>query len=255
MADQLYNWANIRELLTQGFNDQELRALCFDVSYFQPVYDQLALNTSKDEIVAKLLEHAKKQLLVDTLLAVVKDRNPKRFEEHKPYYVSKPSEAQQKQGVELTRVLPSMPEQSNQYYSCFISYSHKDEAFAERLHADLQQVGVQCWFAPKDLKIGERIRVGIDQSIRGHDKLLLILSEHSMASDWVEQEVETAFEQERKRGETMLFPIRLDEVVMKLEVGWAAHIKRTRHIGDFREWEGHASYQKAFQRLLKDLSV
>jgi hypothetical protein len=43
-----------------------------------------------------------------------------------------------------------------QYYSCFISYSSKDDAFAKRLHADLQNTGVRCWFAPHDLPIGAK---------------------------------------------------------------------------------------------------
>ncbi|MBE7469089.1 MAG: hypothetical protein DPW09_24460 [Anaerolineae bacterium] len=136
-----------------------------------------------------------------------------------------------------------------------MSYSVKDTPFVTRLHADLQQAGVRCWFAPEDMKIGDKIRPRIDESIRVHEKLLLILSEHSLASDWVEHEVEAALEQERQRKETVLFPIRVDEAVMRSEVGWAAHIKRTRHVGDFREWEGHGAYQKAFERLLKDLKV
>lgn len=39
-----------------------------------------------------------------------------------------------------------------EYYSCFISYSSKDESFAKRLYADLQSHNVRCWFAPEDLK-------------------------------------------------------------------------------------------------------
>lgn len=35
------------------------------------------------------------------------------------------------------------------YYSCFISYSSKDQAFAERLHTDLQSKGVRCWLPQK----------------------------------------------------------------------------------------------------------
>nr|MDQ3820099.1 toll/interleukin-1 receptor domain-containing protein [Acidobacteriota bacterium] len=87
-----------------------------------------------------------------------------------------------------------------QFYSCFISYSSKDQDFAERLYADLQNKGVRCWFAPEDLKIGDKIRDRIDESIRLRDKLLLILSEHSIASEWVEHEVESALEEERQRG-------------------------------------------------------
>jgi len=62
---ELYNLPNIRELLTNGFNDAELRALCFDLPGFRSVYDQLAQNTSKAEIVAKLLEHTEKTLQLD----------------------------------------------------------------------------------------------------------------------------------------------------------------------------------------------
>jgi hypothetical protein len=150
---------------------------------------------------------------------------------------------------------PSPPGNTIQYYSCFISFSSKDEAFARRLHADLQQQGVRCWFAPEDMKIGARIRPTIDQSIRLHDKLLLVLSEHSINSDWVEKEVETAFEEERKRNQIVLFPVRLDEAAMETDLAWAADIRRTRHIGDFSLWQDHDAYQRAFERLLRDLKA
>lgn len=84
MVKPVYNFANIRILLTQGFDDGELRALCFDVPGFRPVYDQLAQGTGKVEIVAKLLTHAEKTMQVDTLLALAKERNPARYEDHSP---------------------------------------------------------------------------------------------------------------------------------------------------------------------------
>ena len=37
-----------------------------------------------------------------------------------------------------------------EFYSCFISYSTKDQDFADRLYADLQHQGVRCWFAPHE---------------------------------------------------------------------------------------------------------
>jgi hypothetical protein len=154
---------------------------------------------------------------------------------------------------QLIEYLPSLLEQTIQFYTCFISYSSKDQEFAGRLHADLQVKGVRCWFAPEDLKIGDKFRTRIDESIRIHDKLLLILSENSIASDWVEKEVETAFEQERERKTTVLFPIRLDHAAMESKFGWAADIRRTRHIGDFTKWKHHDSYQRAFDQLLRDL--
>ncbi|MGD0616108.1 MAG: toll/interleukin-1 receptor domain-containing protein [Bryobacteraceae bacterium] len=139
------------------------------------------------------------------------------------------------------------------FYSCFISHSSVDQEFAERLYPDLQAKGVRCWYAPEDLKIGDKFRTRIDEAIRIHDKLLLILSENSVRSTWVETEVETAFERERRESRTVLFPIRIDDSVMQTEAAWAAEIRRTRHIGDFRNWKDHDSFQQAFERLLRDL--
>ncbi len=141
------------------------------------------------------------------------------------------------------------------FYSCFISYSSKDENFANRLYADLQAKGVRCWFAPEDMKTGDVIRNRIDEAIRIHDKLLLVLSQHSVESSWVEKEVETAFEKERQQKRHVLFPVRLDDVVMQTSTSWAADIRRMRHITNFTDWKDHDAYQKAFSRLLRDLKA
>lgn len=150
----------------------------------------------------------------------------------------------------------SLTGQAFQYYSCFISYASKDQAFAERLYADLQSKGVRCWFAPHHLKIGDKILDRIDESIRLYDKLLVILSKHSVESDWVEDEVTRALDKERQHPErTVLFPIRLDEAVMTARHAWASGIRLKRHIGDFSRWKMHDRYQQAFTRLLRDLQA
>ena len=140
-----------------------------------------------------------------------------------------------------------------QYHSCFVSYAHQDEMLAQRLHADLQDQGVRCWFAPEDMKIGDKIRARIDEAIHLQDKLLLLLSRHSLVSTWVEDEVEAAMEKENQQQREMLFPVRLDESVMQTMKPWAAKLRRTRHIGDFTNWTDPQAYQQAFERLLRDL--
>lgn len=149
--------------------------------------------------------------------------------------------------------LPSLLSQPIQFYSCFISYSTRDQDFADRLYADLQVKGVRCWFAPEDLKIGDRFRQRIDEAIRLHDKLLVILSVNSVRSDWVREEVESCLEREHREKRSLLFPVRLDNSIMNSEEAWAASIRRQRHIGDFREWKEHDTYWKGFERLLRDL--
>jgi uncharacterized protein YjbI with pentapeptide repeats len=156
--------------------------------------------------------------------------------------------------IALTRSLTEVGK-NLQYYSCFISYSGKDQKFADKLYVDLQNSGVRCWFAPEDLRIGDKIRVRIDESIEGHDKLLVILSKNSIESEWVEKEVETAMERERTQKRIILFPVKLDDEVMNVPSGWAADIRRTRNVGDFHKWRKSELYQKALEKLLRDLKA
>lgn len=152
----------------------------------------------------------------------------------------------------LIEYLPSIIGETLQFYSCFISYSSKDQEFADRLHADLQNNGVRCWFAPHDLEIGGVIQEDIDRQIRLRDKVILILSEASVASAWVTREVKTALEEE-KPGRPVLFPVRIDDAVMDTTDQWAHEIKRTRYIGDFTMWKDHDAYKITFERVLHDL--
>jgi hypothetical protein len=133
------------------------------------------------------------------------------------------------------------------YRSCFISYASQDEPFAHLLHGRLQKEGVPCWFAPQDLQIGAQTRVVLDDAVYGQERLVLVLSSASVKSQWVEKEAETALERERETGQPVLLPIRIDDSIFSVSRGWAADIRRTRHIGDFRR---RGSYDESVSRLL-----
>lgn len=148
-----------------------------------------------------------------------------------------------------------------EFYSLFISYSTKDQEFAERLHADLQDKGVRCWFAPHDVSGGKKLHEQIDEAIRVHDKLLLILSEHSMKSEWVKTEIAKARKREIRENKQVLFPIRLcsfeeirDWELFDADTGHdLAREIREYFIPDCSNWKDHGCYRIAFERLLKDL--
>jgi len=139
------------------------------------------------------------------------------------------------------------------FNSCFISYSALDQGFATQLHSSLLSRGIRVWFAPESLRIGDRIRAVIDESIRLHDKLLLILSTNSISSAWVETEVETALELERQGNRALLFPVCIDDEVFQTSAPWAANVRRLRHIGDFRRWNDSERYNEALAKLVRDL--
>jgi hypothetical protein len=148
-----------------------------------------------------------------------------------------------------------------EFYSCFISYSSKDQKFADRLYADLQAKGVRCWFASHDIAAGRKIHEQIDQAIRVYDRLPLILSDASMSSNWVKTEIANARAREEREGRQMLFPVTL--VPFEQVRGWrcfdadtgidSAREVREYFIPDFSRWTNHDAYQKAFERLLRDL--
>ncbi len=52
-----------------------------------------------------------------------------------------------------------------------------------------------------------------------------------------------------------MVPIRLDDVVMQTPEPWARKLRDQRNIGDFIGWKDHDRYQKAFERVMRDLKV
>jgi TIR domain len=105
------------------------------------------------------------------------------------------------------------------------------------------------------MPIGGKIRDEINAGIRLRDKLLLILSEHSIKSNWVEDEIEQAFEEEQKRDQVVLFPVCLDAEVKTTGKAWASKLRRARHVGDFTRWKDHDAYKQSFERVLRDLTI
>ena len=130
--------------------------------------------------------------------------------------------------MEAIVIVQSLAKDPGQLCSCFISHSTADLEFATLLYGNLQSNRVRCFFAPEDVRIGDSFRQRIDESIRIHDKLLLILSENSVRSDWVRAEVEAALKRERCKKKIVLFPIRIDDAVMETAQAWAAMHRRLR---------------------------
>jgi hypothetical protein len=150
-----------------------------------------------------------------------------------------------------------------EFYSCFISYSTKDQEFADRLYADLQNKGVRCWFAPHDIQAGKKIHEQIDEAIRRYERLLLILSTNSMKSPWVKTEIRKARKREIDEKRRVLFPVSIVSFtdIRTWESFYAdegidlAEEIREYYIPDFSDWKNHDSYAKGFENLLRDLKT
>jgi hypothetical protein len=82
---QRFNFKNIRTLFIEGFNDDELRRLCYDEPNFRPVYEQLTVGMGKANVIDKLIEYAERKELIEMLLALAKEHNPAKYEKYQPY--------------------------------------------------------------------------------------------------------------------------------------------------------------------------
>ncbi len=152
------------------------------------------------------------------------------------------------------------------YYSCFISYSHEDEMFAWRLFKELKARGIECWMDKHQLLPGDDIYAEIDRGIRQWDKVLLCCSQASLASWWVDSEINSAFKKEqdlmRSRVESLqgrriltLIPLNLDGYLFsgRWKSGKAEQVT-SRLAADFTGWEQDESkFQEEFGRLMKAL--
>jgi hypothetical protein len=150
-----------------------------------------------------------------------------------------------------------------QFHSSFISYSTKDEDFAHRLYSRMRDHHLRVWFAPEDMKGGAKLHEQIDQAIRIHDKLVLVLSEQSIQSEWVMTEIRKARKAELRDNRRKLFPIRLvdmdtlrDWECFDADTGKDLAVEvREYFIPDFTRWKDHDSFERAFARFLKDLQA
>jgi hypothetical protein len=191
-----YLWQNIRRLLIEGFSDEELRDLCFDVPDFKSVYHQLAHNTGKAELVRRLLAHAEQRLLVDRLLALAETLNPVRYAAHQPYVevindspvstTSKDSEGAVP-GINESPVVPFSipPATSNQIKSphplrVFLSHSSGDKLAVHNLYHWLKAKGIDPWFNEEKLLPGQKWKLEIQKAVYSSDVVIVCLSAASI---------------------------------------------------------------------------
>jgi uncharacterized protein YjbI with pentapeptide repeats len=142
-----------------------------------------------------------------------------------------------------------------QVCAVFISYASKDVAFVDALQRQLDSRGIRSWRDVYELKAG-RIEEQLTRAISLNEIVLLVLSEHSVQSDWVEFEVRKAREKEQKEGRDVLCPIALDDAWK--ECRWPTRLRmqlQEYHILDFRDWQDFAIFDRQFSKLITGLNL
>lgn len=94
----------------------------------------------------------------------------------------------------------------------FISYSRKDKVFAEQIrdHIAFLDSKHYVFLDSKDITTGEEWKQRLQFEIENADFVILLLSESSLGSEWVEKETEWAIRGESKSGVKKLFVYKID---------------------------------------------
>jgi len=77
-------------------------------------------------------------------------------------------------------------------HDVFISHSSKDKRIADATCASLEQAGIRCWMAPRDILPGATWGKSIVDAIHGSRVMVLVFSANANDSPQIEREVERA---------------------------------------------------------------
>ena len=91
----------------------------------------------------------------------------------------------------------------------FISYSSKDKNIADNLCAKLEQNGIKAWYAPRD--VSGPYAAAISEAIDKAKYFIVILSQNSIASEHILNEIDLAF-QNLSQG-MRIKPLRIDDTM------------------------------------------
>ena len=105
-------------------------------------------------------------------------------------------------------------------HDVFISYSSRDKPIADAVCANLEAVGVRCWFAPRDIAPGEDWPAAITKAITQSRVMVLVFSPNSNSSEDVSRELFLA-----ANNKLVIIPFKIENI--EPEPGKQYYLART----------------------------
>jgi len=124
----------------------------------------------------------------------------------------------------------------------FISYSHADTPFVERMAEDLKHAGVEAVYDRWLLNVGDSIFEKLSAAVSDADGLIVVLSPASVASQWVSAELGLAMATVLKNRNASVYPVIIADCQPPPSLA-------DRKLADFRK-----SYYNGIRELLQAIS-
>ena len=93
----------------------------------------------------------------------------------------------------------------------FISHASKDKAFVDRLVTDLASREIPVWYDKFDLRVGDSVTGGINEGLSHSKYFVIVLSEASVLSKWVTEELNAVLMHQVAKGGTFLLPVLIED--------------------------------------------
>jgi len=127
-------------------------------------------------------------------------------------------------------------------YSAFISYASENREKADEICAGLEQRGLVCWIAPRNIRAGREYADEIIHGLERSEAVVLVLSQAANTSVFVLREIERAVSKDIN-----VVPVRIEEVTPS--PGLELFISGTHWMDVWRgDWDDH------MDRLVRDLN-
>ncbi|MNQ98241.1 TIR domain protein [compost metagenome] len=127
--------------------------------------------------------------------------------------------------------------------SIFISYSHKDKDFVDKLGLKLVAKRIKVFIDRWEMKLGDSITNKIQDAITDASFLMVILSKNSIASDWCKREITTGLMLELDKRRIVVLPVLIEDCEIPLFL-------RDKFYADFR-----TSFDDGLSTILESLST
>lgn len=91
-------------------------------------------------------------------------------------------------------------------YEAFLSYAGEDSKFATELVGGLKTRGLRIWYAPLNLKVGDKLLDSIEEGMRISSSGILLISRDYLNKGWTNYEMDTLIRQNIEKSKK-IYPI------------------------------------------------
>jgi hypothetical protein len=126
----------------------------------------------------------------------------------------------------------------------FVSYSHADSSFADRLVSDLRLADIPVTYDRWVLNVGDSIISRISEEVSAADRVIALLSQASIGSNWVRKELALAMTGELASAGVKVLPALIEDCAVP-------DMLLDKFYADFRH-EYHTGMQALMRALLPD---